>query len=331
MAAPLEFRVLRLLSDREFRSGEALARTLGVTRATIWNALRKADAMGVAVHRTRGSGYRLAAAIDWLDADEVCAALGARCGGFHVRVEDEVDSTSSRLLEASAGLPHRSVLAAERQRAGRGRAGRQWHSPVGGGLTFSVLWRFAGGASAMAGASLAVAVAVVRALRTLGADGVQVKWPNDVVHSGCKLAGILIELRGDALGPTDAVIGVGINVALPAGMRKGIDQPVIDLGAVVGAVSRNRLLAATLRELDIVLGQFESGGFPALRDEWISRHAYHEREVELVLPGGQRAAGRVRGVGDGGELLVDVGGERRRFISGEIRLRPDAAAAARAA
>ncbi|HSO06408.1 MAG TPA: biotin--[acetyl-CoA-carboxylase] ligase [Pelomicrobium sp.] len=330
MAEPLEYRVLRLLSDREFRSGEALARILGVTRATVWNAIRKAEAMGVAVDRTRGSGYRLAAPIGWLDAAEIRRGLGERQRAFVLQIEDEVDSTSSRLLETSETLPDRYVLATERQLAGRGRAGRVWHSTIGGGLTFSMLWRFAGGASALGGASLAVAVALVRALRGLGIADVHVKWPNDIVHSGCKLAGILIELRGDALGPTDAVIGVGVNVSLPANARQGIDQPVIDLQTIAGRVDRNRLLAAILTALDAVLVQFETSGFTALRDEWTGYHAYHERDVEVTLAGGKRAIGRVRGVGNAGELLVEMDGLQRHYVSGEIRLRSGAGRAATA-
>ncbi len=330
MAEPLEYRVLRLLSEREFRSGEALARTLGITRATVWNAIRKAQAMGVAVDRTRGAGYRLATPIDWLDVEEIRRGLGVREGAFTLRIEDEVDSTSSRLLESSDALPDRYVLAAERQLAGRGRAGRAWHSTIGGGLTFSVLWRFAGGAFALGGASLAVAVAMVRALRGLGVPEVHVKWPNDIVHSGCKLAGILIELRGDALGPTDVVVGVGVNVALPANARHGIDQPVIDLQTIAGRADRNRLLAAILSELDAVLVQFETSGFTALRDEWTAYHAYHERDVEVALAGGKRAIGRVRGVGDAGELIVETDGVQRQYVSGEIRLRPGAERAAAA-
>lgn len=322
MPEPLEFRVLRLLSDQEFRSGEALAQTLGVTRATIWNALEKAERLGVTVHRIRGSGYRLAAPIDWLDAATVRTRLDEHAPVFRIRVEDEVDSTSTRLLEGGADVLHGTVLAAERQTAGRGRVGRPWWSTVGGGLTFSILWRFAGGASALGGASLAVALAVIRALRSLGVDGAQVKWPNDIVHSGCKLAGILIELRGDALGPTDAVIGIGVNVAIPRRARQEIDQPVIDLQTVAGPIDRNQLLAAILRELHAVLTQFEAHGFTVLREEWAAHHAYHDREVEVTLPGGQRVAGRVDGIGGGGELIIDVGGERRTFVSGEMRLRP---------
>jgi BirA family biotin operon repressor/biotin-[acetyl-CoA-carboxylase] ligase len=326
MPEPLAFQVLRLLSDQEFRSGEALAQALGVTRATVWNALEKADALGVTVHRVRGSGYRLAAPITWLDAGVVRAHLGECAPSFSIRVVDEVDSTSSRLLAGGADATPGAVLAAERQTVGRGRAGRPWYSSVGGALTFSMLWRFAAGASALGGASLAVAVAVIRALMVLGISGAQVKWPNDIVHSGCKLAGILIELRGDALGPTDAVIGIGMNVAVPLHAREDIDQPVIDLDALAGAVDRNRLLAAILRELHAVLTQFEVRGFESLRDEWIAHHAYQNREVEVASPGGRRVVGMVRGIGAAGELILEAGGTRHIFLSGEVRLRSIGAA-----
>lgn len=322
MAEPLEYRVLRMLSHLEYRSGEALARALGVTRATVWNAIRSAQRHGVAIDGIRGSGYRLADPIVWLDAAAINAALGPLAAGFRIRVADEVDSTSSRLLASEGADAPGTVLVAERQRAGRGRAGRPWHSAPGGSLTFSVLWRFAGGAASLGGASLAVAVALIRALNGLGIPGVQVKWPNDIVHRGRKLAGILIELRGDALGPTDAVIGVGINVSLPQGTREAIDQPAVDLRALAGAVDRNRLLAAVLREFHAVLARFEAEGFRALREEWDRHHAYRGREVELYLPSGERVGGHVQDVGPAGELILRTAAGARSFVSGELRLRP---------
>lgn len=317
---PLSFSVLRLLSHEEFRSGEEIAARLGVSRASVCNALAEVEAWGLEVHRLRGRGYRLARPLDWLDAQEVA---GVSSGAFSVTVVDVVDSTNSALLRAAAeGAPHRSCLVAELQTAGRGRRGRPWHSALGGGLTFSVLWRFQAGIAELPGLSLAVGVALHRAVRELGAGDAALKWPNDLVHGWRKLGGILVELQGDALGPTTAVIGVGLNVRL-GGVRERIDQAVTDLETVLGgAPPRSRLLGRVLSHLGEALKTFEQKGFGPFRAEWEAAHAYHGRLVRLILPSGEKREGVVAGVADDGALLLRDGVRLVRFGSGEISLRP---------
>ena len=126
------------------------------------------------------------------------------------------------------------MLAAEWQTAGRGRRGKAWTAVAGGSLTFSLGWRYEQGAGFLAGLSLAVGVAVVKALEAEGLAGVELKWPNDLVHRHLKVGGILVELNGDALGPSTVVVGVGLNVRLPAEVRRNIEQPVSDLTTVAG-------------------------------------------------------------------------------------------------
>ena len=167
----------------------------------------------------------------------------------HIEVVDEIASTSTELLLRRVQRKdiHASVLAAEWQTAGRGRRGRKWTAVAGGSLTFSLGWRFDQGAGYLAGLSLAVGVAVIRALEAEGLPGVELKWPNDLIYRHMKVGGILVELNGDALGPSSVVVGVGLNVRLPATAKHDIDQPVSDLTAVAGRgaapIDRNRLLA----------------------------------------------------------------------------------------
>jgi BirA family biotin operon repressor/biotin-[acetyl-CoA-carboxylase] ligase len=194
---------------------------------------------------------------------------------------------------------------------------------VGEALTFSLLWRSARGAGALSGLTLAVGVALARALESAGADGVALKWPNDVLWRGGKLAGILTELYGDALGPTAVVIGVGINVRLSDATRSRIGQETADLEAACGAApDRNRLLAGVLTELAGVLEAFDRDGFAPLRGEWQRRNAQQDRRVTLTLPDGARRNGRARGVADDGALLLETASGTQRFHSGEITLRP---------
>lgn len=319
----LAFNVVRALANGEFHSGEQLAARFGVSRASVWNAIQALQGCGLDIYTVRGRGYRLSDGFSALDAGRIAALLGADAHVFSVEVADRLASTNTTLLErAAAGAPHGLVLAAEWQDSGRGRRGRAWHTALGGGLTFSVLWRFASGLGRLSGLSLVCGVAVVRALRALGAPDVMLKWPNDLLWQGRKIGGLLIEVQGDALGPSAVVIGLGLNVRLPREVLDRIDQPAIDLETACGvAVDRCALLAGVLRELRGLLEPFEREGFRTVRAEWERYHAFHDAAVELSLPDGSKVCGMARGVDDQGALQIETPQGRRSFHSGEVSLR----------
>lgn len=323
--------VLRRLADGEFHSGEALARSLDFSRASVWNAIRDLEAAGIEVYKVHGRGYRLPYAITLLDPAAIARHLGDQAGRFTLDVRDTVASTSSALLErVAAGVPAGTVIAAEWQSDGRGRLGRTWRAGVGEALTFSLLWRFARGAGALAGLSLAVGVAIARALAAAGVPGAGLKWPNDVLWQNGKLAGILTELAGDALGPTAAVIGIGLNVRLSQATRARIGQAAADLETACGAApDRNALLARLLIELGRTLEAFEKDGFAPLRSEWQRLHALQDRRVTLLLPDGARRSGSARGVAEDGAFLLETRGGVERFHSAEVSLRPASAGKAK--
>jgi BirA family biotin operon repressor/biotin-[acetyl-CoA-carboxylase] ligase len=316
------FSVLRLLADGKFHSGEVLARQLGVSRASIHNALQGIEQYGLTLYSVRGRGYQLVEPPQWLDAGRVRAALRTP-EIFHIEMADSAVSSNTVLLQrASQGVSSGSVLAVEWQSAGRGRLGRTWHSGLGNALTFSLLWRFPFGLAALSGLSLAVGVALMRALRKLDVTDVGLKWPNDVLSKQGKLAGILIEAQGDMLGPSVVVIGVGLNLRLPSEVAQRIDQPVCDLaGAVAAMPERNQLLALLLQELADMLGEFAQHGFASLRAEWESYHVYQNRQVKMLLPDGSQAIGVVRGVTEDGALQVETAQGMQVFNAGEISLR----------
>ena len=189
--------------------------------------MRELDAAGLEIYRVRGRGYRLPQPLSLLDRAAVERYLGRHAARFTLEIVDSAGSTNTLLMErAQAGAPSATVIAAEWQTGGRGRRGRAWHAGIGEALTFSLLWRFTQGASFLAGLSLAVGVALARAIEKLGVADAGLKWPNDVLWRGQKLAGILIELQGDALGPSLAVMGIGVNVRLSDAVRSRIDQEV---------------------------------------------------------------------------------------------------------
>lgn len=324
----LTFPILERLADAQFHSGEVLAQQFKVSRATIFNALEHAKALGVEVFSVRGRGYKLPHPITLLKRNAILQAIGEQREWFNVVVLDEIGSTNTYLMQQSAkGAPHVTCVAAHMQTQGKGRRGRAWVSQLGASLTFSLLWRFQCGAAALSGMSLAVGVALIRALNHLGVTNAQLKWPNDVLvqdaqGQGKKLAGILIELQGDMEGPSAAVIGIGINVQLPREVLNNIDQPATDcLQATGQVIDPNELLGVTLKHLSDVLQRYEQEGFVGVSEEWTRYHAYHQQEVRMLMPNGTETHGVVQGVAEDGILLVQTPLGLQRFSAGEISLR----------
>jgi len=324
------WQLLNLLADGEFHSGEVLANRLGMSRASVFNALAGVADQGVQLQRIRGRGYRLARPWQRLEQNEVVHWLGSDIKVFDIEILPQAASSNTLLLQragpavANGGAPSGSVLAVELQSAGRGRMGRTWHSGLGTALTFSLLWRFDCGLNALSGLSLAVGVAVVRALDRLCAQGVQLKWPNDIMTGQGKLAGVLIEAQGDMLGPSAVVIGIGLNCTLPAGLVPQIGQPACALDEICATMpTRNQLLAVLLQELARVLQQFAQDGFAAFREEWERYHINQDMPVRLHMADGQTVNGIARGVSDSGELCMETEQGTRRFNSGEVGVRHD--------
>ena len=258
-----------------------------------------------------------------LDRQAIVAALGGR-RHLAVEVVDSVDSTSTELLRRAATTDiHRRVLIAELQTAGRGRRGRVWTSIPGGSLSFSLGWRFARAPGRLSALPLVVGLAVCRALEAEGFANVELKWPNDLVHRGAKLAGVLVELRNDGPGRSLAVIGVGANLRLPTAVRRSIGQSATDLASVAprARLDRDALAGRIVGEIAAALQSFARSGFSRLRAEWLRRHALEGEAVDVLLPDGGKVRGRVCGIARDGALLVASGGQTMRFVSGDVSLR----------
>ena len=268
---------------------------------------------------------RAGEAIVALDRTAIVRALNG--APLTIEIADTADSTNSELLRRTAGGDdiHRRLLAAERQTAGRGRRGRGWLAVAGGSLTFSLGWRFEQHAGHLGGLPLAVGVALVRALDASGYRGIGLKWPNDLVHRWRKLGGILVESLGDAAGPTRTVVGVGLNVRIPASMREEIAAPVTDLGSIGGTAvaDRNVLLARIAVALSQALQLYSDEGLAAFRAHWEQSDVLRGQPVQVLLPDGATVRGVAVGVDADGALLVERGGRRLRFANGEASVRRD--------
>lgn len=314
---PAAFTLLRLLAPgRAVPPGAA-----GLSGAALRAALAALAAHGLAV-REEGGAIALAAPFDLLDARAIEAALGPAAARVRLELVDACDSTSSLVAaRAAASAPSGTAIACELQTAGRGRRGTSWYAGLGTGLTFSLLWRAPAGAPRLDGLSLAAGVACARALESIGARGVALKWPNDLLLGDAKLGGILVEAQSAGTGPRDAVIGIGINVRLPAAARAAFAHPVADLHEAGFRGSRNTALGALLAALDEALARFARDGLAAFRAEWARRDAWRGRAVRVLVAPDRAVAGVARGIADDGALVVDTPAGPRRFHAGEVSLR----------
>ena len=316
-------RTLLLRLCRGPASGAELARELGITRSAVWKRIETLRAAGVEVQARPGEGYALASPLALLDAQAIAAALApeARAELAGVEVLFETDSTNAVALREPAPARGARAWLAERQTAGRGRRGRRWASPLAAHVYLSLSRRFEGGLPALQGLSLAVGVAAAEALHALGYAGVRLKWPNDLMADGRKLGGILVEIGGEAGGPMRAVVGLGLNVAMPASAAREIDQPWCDLASLSDAPpSRQAVCVALLDALLPMLARFEREGLSAFLDGWARHDMLAGQRVRLQV-GDRAVEGVALGItADGALRLHEASGERHHH-AGEASLR----------
>ena len=318
-------KILNALKDGKFHSGESLGELLGVSRTAVWKQLQKLEEIGLQVESVKGTGYRVANGIDLLVKDDITAHLreSNRNEPRSIELFQSLDSTNKYLQEqAEKSGCSGSVVLAERQTSGRGRRGKTWVSPFAANIYMSILWDFEQGAQALEGLSLAIGVAVRRALIELGLEDVRLKWPNDIYIGNKKLGGILLEMIGDPAGHCSVVIGVGINVSMPASIAVNIDQPWTDCCSESDApIARSRLAALLIDNIFDILNDFESLGFAGYRDEWQEADAFKGLQGTISTPR-DSVSGTVIGVDNSGAVQLKLmSGAVKSFIGGELSLR----------
>ena len=318
-------KILRMLSNGAFHSGTDLGKKLGITRAAVCKNVHQLAQSGLEVHRVTGRGYKLEAPLTLLDRARLLKLLGNRAVEIRDRLHlmDEVGSTNrylgSQVTERSD--INGATCVAECQSGGRGRRGRSWVATPYCNLMLSMAWKFSGGPSLVSGLSLAAGVAVVRALQEYGISGIGLKWPNDLLSDNRKLAGLLVDVQGEATGPTRVILGLGINAHISREDADRIDQPWIDLQDITGeAINRNRLTALVIRHLLSMFHLFAEQGFATFRDDWQKLHLFHGRRVRM-LQGAKVFSGIAEGVDESGGLIVRHARNRQVFHSGEVSLR----------
>ena len=310
-------KLLKLLADGEFHSGEKIGELLGVSRTSVNNYIKALQEIGLDIYKVPGRGYQSASVIDLLNKERICELSGNPL----VKVEQILDSTNQWLLDEIPNIQNGQTCIAEYQLAGRGRRGRTWVSPFASHLYFSYYWRFDSGIEKLSGLSLLVGIATVNALEKIGIQGVSLKWPNDIYYQGKKLAGILIELNAQANEACHTVIGIGINVRMPPEQAKLIDQPWVDLTSLSSEkIDRNLLSATLISELQTLLPEYEKKGLKPHLARWMDLDCFINKPVNVLLAE-QNRAGICRGIDDSGALLLEVDGNIETYIGGEVSLR----------
>ena len=310
-------KLLTLLADGEFHSGEKIGELLGVSRTSVNNYIKALQEIGLDIYKVTGKGYCSATRLALLDQQAIKLVSGVE----HVHVEQILESTNQYLLDKIPSLDNGQTCIAEYQTAGRGRRGREWISPFASHLYFSMYWRLDAGIEKASGLSLLVGIATVNALEKLGIQGVGLKWPNDLYYQGKKLAGILIELNAQASDVCHTVIGIGINVRMPAEQGKLIDQPWIDLNSIsTQPIDRNKLSGLLIKELHTLLHAYEETGLALFLARWFELDCFINQQVNLLVAD-KVQKGICRGINDQGALLLEIDEQVKAYIGGEISLR----------
>lgn len=316
--------LLQMMSDGDFHSGEELGKALGVSRAAVWKALRRLEESGYPLQRVRGRGYRIPAGARLLNLDVIRSGLPASLvTGLAWELLDSVDSTNAELMRQLA-VPDDSrirVCIAEQQTSGKGRRGREWVSPYAQNVYLSLAVPFSEGAQKLEGLSLLVGLVLVETLDACGFQRCGVKWPNDILMDGRKLAGILVEIAGDLTSDCVVVIGVGINVLMKQS-ESTIDQAWTSLllSRQAGTLDRNVLVVEFIKRLLVALDTFRAEGFSPFVDAWQRRDVWRGLPVR-VQAGNSSWSGLAAGVDSRGALRLETGEGEQLLHGGEVSLR----------
>ncbi|TMM47935.1 bifunctional biotin--[acetyl-CoA-carboxylase] ligase/biotin operon repressor BirA [Colwellia ponticola] len=334
MTKTVKEHLVKSLASGEFVSGQLLGEQLGISRAAIAKHIKALTEIGLDIYSVTGKGYKLAQSLYLLDKEKITRLLVDESQKQNqqmkasdcplIEVHSLIDSTNDYLMRR---LPNQvtsgQVCLAEYQSAGRGRRGRQWISPFGSQIYLSMYWHLEQGLSAAMGLSLVTALAVSDAIKAHSNVQVQLKWPNDIYLDGVKLAGILIDLEGQALEPSHCVIGIGLNLHMPVTAGKLIEQQWTDLQSHSKvSIDRNVLSAELIRCLRQRLQQYQQSGLEQMLAQWHVHDAFLHKKVKLIT-GEKVTHGICRGVNNQGALLLEVAGQVKPIYGGEVSLRID--------
>lgn len=316
--------LVHILSNGALHSGEDIATSLKISRAAVWKKIQQLEQMGLEINGVKGVGYQLESPLELFSSKKILSCV-ENTENLRLEICSNIDSTNSYLIEKTFSDDiHRLALLAEHQEAGKGRRGRHWLGVPFTNIYLSIGWRYDMGATALEGLSLAVGVELVERLQKLlpktEAGKLQLKWPNDLLYDGKKLAGILIEVVGDLAGGCVVVVGLGLNINVSADVAVAIDQPWIDMNSICDGISRNLLAALSINAISAALTHFENSDFSAYQNRWQDLGAYQGKQVAMIA-GERLVEGMLTGISSTGALILQTSDGESLFHGGEVSLR----------
>ncbi len=315
-------KLVYVLADGQFHSGEYLAKHIGVSRTAIWKLVAKLETWQIKVFALRGKGYKIPGGLNLIDSEYLNQKVLAESNLFkHIDVLPTVDSTSSYMTRCWQQTPGDGrICVSEHQTQGRGRKGRKWISPFGANFYFSLGLNLPLGLSALGGLSLAVGIGLTKLLNEYTTEKIRLKWPNDILVDNRKLAGILVEASGDSNDNSFLNIGIGVNWDMPDGQTE-IEQPWANLKSLLSKdIERSKILALMLLEIDRILCIYIEHGFDLFREQWPALSAYYKQPIAILTRSG-KVAGKEIGIDKSGAIRIQTEEGERSFFSGEVSLR----------
>lgn len=316
--------ILNLLASQpgKYISGEAISQAFNITRAAVWKQVQALRESGYEIEAQTKSGYRLVRTPLSLEEWVLKRGLKTKTLGRVIHCFEEISSTNDYAKELiQRGIENGDVIIARRQTAGRGRMQRAWESPEGG-IWMTVILKPRLALADAAKLTLSTGVALARACRECYSLDVQIKWPNDLVYQGKKIAGILGEVVGEWNTVQTLILGVGINANMKSEDLPSL-LPATTLETLLGhSVNLNDLVIAFLEALETEVESLEEGDIEGLRERWLAYAAGLGMEVQ-VERAGHVFTGILKGISTSGELILEENQNHLEllFSSGDVKLR----------
>ncbi len=315
--------ILGVLSQSDFVSGESLAKQLGMTRPAVWKYITQLKEEGFKIESLQGKGYRLQALPDILYPDLIRQEIDTHRFGQNIFHFLRTDSTNIQARSLAAnGAREGTLLVAEYQEKGKGRLGRQWQSPSGKNLLFSLILRPDWPPQQAFYGTVLTSVSLCRAIPEVTGIEVGIKWPNDIYAGEKKLAGILTEFATDPDRIEYMIVGIGINCNWSPPKPPPEGQPSISLLKETGhKISRLRLLARFLKQAETLYEQTNIEGVGLLKEEWNRYSLVNNRRI--TISNNQKTwTGIGQGIDDHGALILQLdNGQQEKFLAGDVHLR----------
>jgi BirA family transcriptional regulator, biotin operon repressor / biotin---[acetyl-CoA-carboxylase] ligase len=317
-------KLITILNDGHFHTGDEIGEKLNITRAAIWKSTEKLADYGIAIQSVKSKGYALSEPLLLLDSKKIKLTLSEKIINLiDLEILETTPSTNEQLKNITKKSPFTIVLS-EQQTQGKGRLGRNWHSPFGQNIYFSCHYRFQKDVSKLAGLSLVVALATINALHKFQSKNrFAIKWPNDILVDAKKLAGILIEINAEAHGLADVIMGVGINCNMLHIKPDHIDAPWTSLRQISGEFAdRNELVAALITYVVDYIQKFEVSGLSPFITEWRKYDYLSGKTITVANGNAKELTGVATGIDKQGHLLLKLdNGNIQTFSSGDTTLR----------